>query len=331
METSWILSRPYQRLTGGDACGPDAPAQPRDSMRLADFVFGIETIRSSSTDPLVSWRQGRDVDLSDLGPLGETVASAPSLGAALRCLASGFPALQSGTRVRFEIDGEKARFSYRVLDCRIWPRRADSELTLGFVAGLAARFGVPPAAFEEISFEHETCERTAHLAAAFRRHPRMGAPENAMILPVQSLDNRPPARSEGDDRSFHEGLRALARCMAELRRSESLSTRVRHALLEGIGQATIDQNAIARRLGMSRRSLRRHLHSEGSSFHELLEESRRACGYAMLTRSRMPLSEIALALGYSDQTAFSRAFSRWFGETPRELRRSGGREESVIR
>jgi len=298
-------------------------------MRLADFVAGVEAIRSGSTDPLVSWHQGRGLDLADLGPLGETVARAPSLGAALKCLASGFPVLQSGTRVRFEIEGDRARFTYRVLDCRIWPRRGDSELTMGFVTALAERYGVPAAAIEEISFEHEACERTAPMAANVRRLPRMGAPDNAISLPAKLLQNRRPQGA--GDAPFHDGLRALAREMAELRRSEAVSTRVRYALLEDLGQSGIDQNAIAARLGLSRRTLRRRLAAEGSSFHEVLEESRRACGYAMLTRGSMPLSEIALALGYSDQTAFSRAFSRWFGQSPRELRRTGGREESVIR
>ena len=38
---------------------------------------------------------------------------------------------------------------------------------------------------------------------------------------------------------------------------------------------------------------------------------------------KLPMIEIALRLGYSDHTAFSRAFSRWFGASPRELRRAG--------
>jgi len=330
MEASRILCCVYERLTGdgAGAGAPDLPV-PAPSMRLADFVSGIEQIRTRSAEPLVSWQQGRTLELADLGMLGDTVARAPSLGAALRCLATGFPVLQSGTRVRLEIEGDKARFSYRVLDCRIWPRRADSELTLGFVAGLAERYGVPPAALSEISFEHEACERTAPMASAVRRQPRMGAPENALTLPVQLLENRLAVGAGGQ--SFQQGLRDIARTMTALRRSEALTTRVRFAILEGIGQARIDQNAVAGRLGLSRRSLRRHLEAEGSSFNELLQESRRACGHAMLTRTRMPLSDIAFALGYSDQTAFSRAFSRWFGETPRELRRTGGREESVMR
>ncbi|TCM82083.1 AraC-like transcriptional regulator QhpR [Rhodovulum steppense] len=321
MDASWILSRPYTALV------PPACADTPPAMALAEFVSGLERMRADSSDPLVSWRQGLSLAFADLGPLGEAVARATTLGAALRCLAQGFPALQSGTSARFEVDGDCARFTYRVLDCRIWPRRADSELTLGVVARIAGHFGAPPTALSDIAFEHAPCARTAPLAAALRRPPRMAAPENAIAFPVRMLDRRAPT----PDDSFPEALRMLDRTIAEHRRSERLSSRVRFAIFDRIGHAPVDQDAIARHLGLSRRSLRRHLDAEGTSFADLLAECRRACGHAMLTRTALPLSEIALALGYSDQTAFSRAFSRWFGESPRELRRSGGREESVIR
>ena len=77
--------------------------------------------------------------------------------------------------------------------------------------------------------------------------------------------------------------------------------------------------------------LRRHLESNGTSFQELTEECRRIFGHALLVRSAVPLSEIAFRLGYSDQTAFSRAFSRWYGASPRALRQAGDAGESVIR
>ena len=90
-----------------------------------------------------------------------------------------------------------------------------------------------------------------------------------------------------------------------------------------IGREAIDQDAIACHLGVSRRTLRRRLDAEGTSFHELTEVCRRNVGHALLVRSELPMIEIALRLGYSDHTAFSRAFSRWFGASPRELRRAG--------
>ena len=75
----------------------------------------------------------------------------------------------------------------------------------------------------------------------------------------------------------------------------------------------------------------RALAAEGRPFHAILEECRRAHGFALLVRSDRLFGEIALLLGYSDQTAFSRAFSRWYGVSPRELRKMGAEEVSAIR
>ena len=67
----------------------------------------------------------------------------------------------------------------------------------------------------------------------------------------------------------------------------------------------------------------RRLDAEGASFNLLCQIARRNIGHALLVRTDMPMIEIAMRLGYSDHTAFSRAFSRWFGASPRALRKAG--------
>lgn len=104
---------------------------------------------------------------------------------------------------------------------------------------------------------------------------------------------------------------------------QPVSHRVWHAMMERIGRDDIDQDAIARAHGVSRRTLRRQLDAECTSFHELTESCRRNVGHALLVRTDLPMIEISMRLGYSDHTAFSRAFSRWFGASPRELRKAG--------
>jgi|GEM_PF-5927216 len=78
MDASWILGRPYTALV------PPACADTPPAMALAKFVSGLERMRADSSDPLVSWRQGLSLAFADLGPLGEAVARATTLGAALR-------------------------------------------------------------------------------------------------------------------------------------------------------------------------------------------------------------------------------------------------------
>ncbi|KGJ22040.1 AraC family transcriptional regulator ligand-binding domain-containing protein [Paracoccus sanguinis] len=124
-------------------------------MRLADFVASLEAIAASSLDPLAIWRAGQAMDLADLGVLGCTGALAPTLGAALRAFHKRFGALQSASSVDFQVEDARASFSYRILDNEVWPRRADSELTLAVLSGIARRFAPDATTACALNFEHD--------------------------------------------------------------------------------------------------------------------------------------------------------------------------------
>jgi len=90
----------------------------------------------------------------------------------------------------------------------------------------------------------------------------------------------------------------------------------------------LDGRRVATRLGMSRRSLTRHLEHEHTSYSELLNEVRRELALQLLRRDDLDVQEIAARLGYSLTAAFSRAFRRWEGMSPMQYRRAhatGGR------
>lgn len=94
------------------------------------------------------------------------------------------------------------------------------------------------------------------------------------------------------------------------------------AILQSIlptGEATLA--AVAGLLGLHPRQLQKILQRRGSSFRQLLEQVRFQEAQQQLRYSRLPITELALNLGYADETAFSRAFKRWSGCAPREWRR----------
>lgn len=77
---------------------------------------------------------------------------------------------------------------------------------------------------------------------------------------------------------------------------------------------------VATRLHLSSRSLKRHLHDAGTSFRQLLGQARQRQALRLLRRPEVSLQRIALYLGYSDPTNFTRAFKRWTGEPPSDTR-----------
>ncbi|WP_199260528.1 AraC-like transcriptional regulator QhpR [Paracoccus binzhouensis] len=326
MQGSWIRGAIAFMLIGSEADG--APAAPTPAMPLQTFVNHLEQERAASSDGLRSWRSGEAMELSAIGILGDAVAPRRTLGEALRIFARGFPVLQSNSRISLEVIGDEAHVCYRVLDPRIWPRRADAELTLGLIRGICDRYAVPNSAIQDLCFEHQPDRDLRVLAHHLGRTPRFGQDENRIVFSARVLANTLRAEAGGDAMVLSK---RLDEALTELRRQTPVSQRVHELILAQMERGLVNQGHIAAQLGMSERSLRRALAIEGQPFHAILEECRRAHGFALLVRSDRLFGEIALLLGYSDQTAFSRAFSRWYGASPRELRKMGAEEVSVIR
>ncbi|MGB8756162.1 MAG: helix-turn-helix transcriptional regulator, partial [Pseudolabrys sp.] len=84
------------------------------------------------------------------------------------------------------------------------------------------------------------------------------------------------------------------------------------------GKARVDE--VARRLGMSTRTLARRVASEGLTFAGVLSELRADLAKRYLREEALPISQIAWLLGYQEVSAFTHAFKRWTGKPPSEAR-----------
>lgn len=101
---------------------------------------------------------------------------------------------------------------------------------------------------------------------------------------------------------------------------------LRSCLAGYVGHEALPIELGAEMTGMSARTLQRSLTAEQTSFSAIVERVRFDAACADLVDENIPLAEIALKLGYSEQSAFSRAFRRWTGTTPGQFRRSALKE-----
>jgi AraC-like DNA-binding protein len=89
---------------------------------------------------------------------------------------------------------------------------------------------------------------------------------------------------------------------------------------QSLSQGIPTVSNIANYFGISGRTLQRRLSDRGYSFQSLVDESRRELAERLLKESEYPLAEVAFMTGFSEQSAFNRAFKRWAGQTPRSFR-----------
>lgn len=94
------------------------------------------------------------------------------------------------------------------------------------------------------------------------------------------------------------------------------------------GEPEPDAVAIAAHLGVSIRSLQRHLKAEGTSLQELKSRAQLLKTVVLLRRFDLPVKRVAHLAGYQDESSFSRAFRRWTGQSPAEFRRSMAPEKA---
>jgi transcriptional regulator GlxA family with amidase domain len=88
-------------------------------------------------------------------------------------------------------------------------------------------------------------------------------------------------------------------------------------------QGDTDVDSLAALIGMSRRSLQRHLRRQGESYARLLDRVRLKRARRLLATSSTKVIDVAFEVGYSDPSHFARAFRRWAGVAPSTYRRVG--------
>ena len=110
--------------------------------------------------------------------------------------------------------------------------------------------------------------------------------------------------------------------LAQIDETPALQAQTKSEIARALSEGVPKMADIAHRLGLSARSFHRRLAEQGLSFQTLTEETRREIAMSMLQEERYALSEIAFLTGYSEQSAFNRAFKRWMSVTPATYRKS---------
>jgi len=105
-----------------------------------------------------------------------------------------------------------------------------------------------------------------------------------------------------------------------LRADRVISAQVARHIADELQGGDSALGTIARKMAMSARTLQRRLEAEGTSFADVLDETRRHFAEAYIKEPELALTEIAYLLGFSEPSAFTRAFNRWFGVAPSQFR-----------
>src|SRR5262249_39824902 len=196
--------------------------------------------------------------------------------------------------------------------------RFDAEAALSLILGIGKRFLRNDAPPFRVRFAHPRPASIAEHERIFRCPIEFEAPRNEILFAPRLLDL--PHAHRGD--AVCELLRARAEELLARRSSEDgVIERVLDLLRYRSELVAVDPDDIAARLGLSARSLQRRLRARGASLSQLVDLARKEIACSALAQPEAPIKDVAARLGFSEPSAFHRAFKRWMGETPAEFRR----------
>lgn len=202
------------------------------------------------------------------------------------------------------------------------PRRIFAfEWLLRLIHGLACWLVGRGLALDRVRFPYPRPIHAADYALVYTERASFGGDTLVATFDAALLE-LPARRDAADVTAFLDG--APGKITMLYRRDREIVRRVREMLSRDLGSSP-SLDAVAAALNVSPRTLHRRLHDEGSSFRAVKDEVRREIALARLKRDDASIAAIASDLGYSEPSAFFRAFQGWTGEAPSVYRRRTAR------
>ncbi|PVZ19518.1 MULTISPECIES: AraC family transcriptional regulator [unclassified Pseudomonas] len=305
------------RVFGHAGIDPEQLRSPTLSLNLANYCQVMEEAARQTGCDNFGLHYGQQFQPQALGLLGYIGLCSGTLEEALVNFTQAFPLHQHNTLIELVDQGESYRFDYQVRQPGIGARRQDAELTLGMAANLMRHVLGPRWAPREVHFEHcRPADWQAH-RELFDAPVHFGQACNSLVIAKHDLAGRMmPGRDPVLLMLVKDSLRQLSGLAGSPDLLAQAGDAVRHAL--HLGEPSLERVACQLQLGEA--TLQRRLREHGLCFSQLVEQVRRDLALRHLREQSLSISELAPLLGYSETSAFSRAFRRWFGVSPRQWR-----------
>ncbi|GLQ31999.1 AraC family transcriptional regulator [Litoribrevibacter albus] len=282
----------------------------------------LESLQHALGQPALGLKIGEFVKVEYFGCLGYLLKTSQDLEQALRCFERFQRLLYDGNRaaLTFESDSQ-GRFLAKL----IWEadygysNQLSDELLISALVSLAREMladdSIKPISINftnKVATDNEVIYRDYFDCEVNFGQPNLSVtfPASYFSLPIQ-----------GSDQQLHQLMSMQAENLLEKAPNadddkDNFLIKVRKVLVRALQEGEPTVEAVAEQFHLSTRSLHRRLHEEGVVFRELLKDTRMLLAKQYLKDRKLTLPEVALMLGYSEQSAFSRAFKQWFDETP---------------
>lgn len=314
LERQGVLNAPrVEQLTGlamSELTDPDRRVPADAHYRLwehAELVTG---------DPAVGLHAGKVVDPERMGLVGHVFFNCDTLGEAVTQYVRLHRLINESVFLSFEQTADQAILCWQP-DMAEHYCRQDMDRTLAAAITRTRHFIHPGIRAEWVEIAHPAPVYADEYEKLLGGPVRFDCGITRLAFNSRHLGHPIPRRNPY---VYSAVLKQVNTLLARLQSRRSFGRRIRRLISKQMATERIDADSLARQCHMSRQTLYRKLKKEGLSFHGLVEQVRQDKALRYVAADQYALGEIAFLLGFSELSAFSRAFKRWTGTSPAEYR-----------
>lgn len=290
----------------------------RGFVSLSDVGRLLQRIAFRTRDRDIAFHAAAFMEPSDLGDFGKLIYAAETVGDLIRAFNRLLPLCETGTRAFLEpCDGGEI-WRYELLEVRMPGSDLLEEFMLArqlFILDTALKRNWRP---EGVLLKRAGGPSASGPGRDLYAMAVPGSTINAVRLSAETM-RRPLARLSM--RTAAERAVLLER-LADNAPAQDVLLALEQALRQALPSRSYALSQMARRMCISARSLQRFLAEFGLTYSRIVDDLRQQWAQDMLAETAVPVSEIALELGYTDSANFSRAFKRGAGQSPRTFRQA---------
>lgn len=266
---------------------------------------------------------GQRLSISALGAVGYLGQSTSDVRSALREMTAHLHLHDSGAFATLSVQGGFATLSYTLILHAVEGSEQILDTSMAVAHNILRGLCGPDWRLSGVHFAHARPADVQPYKKFFGVTPRFDADQSALIFSETWLDRPLPSA----DPVLHKLMQERA-SEIQSRIGDDLVGQLRRVLRPLVTSSDCSLAVVADHLGMHARGLNRRLAAEGTSFRAICEDVRFEAACQLLKNTRNTAYQIASILGYSDATAFTRAFRRWSGTGPAQWRASRKRASS---
>ena len=266
-------------------------------------------------DPAIGIHSAQFLHPSHLGALGHAWLASSSLRTAMRRAERFSHMFNEQVEISVQELPNRIRITYRMLQQPAHPDLVGDSHLASLLMLCRLNFG-PDLNPVEVNLKRPEPTDPAPWLEYFDTVVRFDQAENSLAIKNEDAD-KPLTGSNSELVAVHEEV--IQRHLLNLDRNNILN-RTRLRIMEHLPSGRVTENNTARVLNMSKRTLHRKLRENNETFSSLLMQVRLDLSERYIRNHDYSITEIAFLLGYTDTSAFSRAYRNWFGRSPTQAR-----------